>query len=77
MGKIYRLELDAKNLGHVLDALESRALAWLRTAEFHRTGESPLDFLVEECTDAEEADRIAAGFQNVIQVIKQQKEQQG
>src|SRR6185436_12274744 len=48
MSKKYRIELDGFDLGQVLDGLEVRADAWMKTARYHRTGESPRDILVEE-----------------------------
>jgi hypothetical protein len=76
MKKTYRIELDDFDLGQVLDGLEIRAEAWEKTADYHRTGESPPDFIVEECNDAEEADRIASHYRSIIAKIRKQQEEQ-
>jgi hypothetical protein len=60
MSKTYLIRLEENDLGQLLDGLESRAEAWERTANYHRTGESPADFIVEECNDADEAENISA-----------------
>ncbi len=76
MPKKYRIELDELDLGQLLDGLEARADAWEKTADFHRTGESPADFIVEECNGADEADKIAAHYRSIIAQIIEQREAQ-
>jgi hypothetical protein len=76
MRQTYRIELDALDLGQLLDGLEARAEAWEKTADYHLTGESPADFIVEECSDADEAIRIAAHYHSIITKIQQQREAQ-
>ncbi len=76
MRQIYRIELDDRDLGQLLDGLEARAEAWEKTAEYHRAGESPPDFIVEECRDAGEASRIAAHYRSIISKIHKQREAQ-
>jgi hypothetical protein len=72
----YRIELDELDPGQVLDGLETRATAWEKTAIYHRTGESPPDVVVEECRDAEEAEKIAAHYRSIIATIREQREAQ-
>ena len=76
MSKTYRIELGDLGLGQLLDGLEARAEAWEKTASYHRTRESPPDFLVEECSDADEADRIASHYRSIIAKIEKQREEQ-
>ena len=76
MWKKYRIELDALDLGQILDGLEVRAEAWEKTAEFHRSGKTPDDFLVEECRDAAEAENIAAHYRSIIGKILTQRNAQ-
>ena len=76
MPKKYRIELDDSDLGQLLDGLEARVEAWEKTADYHRTAESPPDFIVEECNDADEADRIARHYRSIISKIRQQQEEQ-
>jgi hypothetical protein len=56
--------------------LEIRAGTWEKTGEYHRTGESPPDFIVEECSDADEASRIANHYRSIIAKIRKQQEEQ-
>ncbi len=73
MRKTYCIELDEFDLGQLLDGLQVRAEAWERTAAYHRTGESPADFIVEECSDSDEANRIAAHYRSIISKIQEQR----
>jgi hypothetical protein len=70
----YTIELDELDLGQLLDGLESRAVAWEKTAEFHRKGE--VDVIVEESRDAEEAEKIGAHYRSIIDKIEKQREAQ-
>lgn len=72
----YKIELSEFDLGQVLDGLEVRVVAWEKTAVYHRTGESPDDIIVEECLDAEEAEKIAAHYRSIIDKIRKQREAQ-
>ena len=76
MSKIYRIELNDLDLGQLLEGLESRAEAWEKTADYHRTGESPPDFIVEECNDTDEAGVIAGQYRSIITTIRKQREAQ-
>lgn len=75
-GKSYVIKLNAADLGQLMDGLECRAAAWERTAGYHRTGVALDGFLVEECNDAEEAERIAKHYRSIIATIMQQTEHQ-
>jgi hypothetical protein len=76
MSKTYVLQLDDNDVGQLLDGLETRAVAWSKTADYHHTGESPPDFIVEECNDADEANRIATYYRSIIAKIQIQQEAQ-
>ena len=76
MAKTYLLRLDENDVGQILDGLEVRAAAWEKTAEYHRTGESPPGFLVEECDDADEAAAIARRYRGIIANLVNQREVQ-
>ncbi len=76
MAKTYRIVLSAIDLGQLLDGLQDRAEAWEKTADFHRTGESPPNFIIEECTDSDEADGIAAHYRSIISKLEAQREAQ-
>ena len=70
----YSIELGEFDLGQLLDGLESRAAIWEKTAKYHRTGET--DAFIEECRDAEEAEKIAAHYRSIIDEIRSQREVQ-
>ena len=76
MIKTDRIELDGHDLGQLLDGLEARAEAWEKTADYHRTGQSTPDFIVEESNDADEADGIANHYRSIIAKIRKQQEEQ-
>jgi hypothetical protein len=76
MGKTYMLRLEESDLGQLLDGLDARAVAWTKTADYHRAGESPPDFIVEECNDADEAEQIAKHYRSIIAKIHKQQEEQ-
>ena len=75
-GKFYVVKLSAADLGQLIDGLECRAEAWERTAVYHRTGVAPDGFLVEECNDVAEAERIANHCRSILATIVQQTEHQ-
>jgi hypothetical protein len=72
----FRIELDELDLGQILDGLEVRAEVWEKTAAYYRTGESPSGVLVEECRDAEEAEKIVTHYRSIIAKIREQREAQ-
>lgn len=76
MQKIYQIQINAHDLGQLLDGLEARAEAWEKTAVYHRTGHSPPDFIVEEGNDADEADSIANHYRSIIVKIRKQQDEQ-
>lgn len=78
MEKHYKIELDEHDLGQLLDGLEIRVESWKRTADYLRTGEMPNGelFIIEECSDEEEADGLAARYQAIIKSIRSQMEAQ-
>lgn len=76
MQKTYRIQTNAHDLGQLLDGLEARAEAWEKTADYHRTGQSPTGFISEESNDAHEADSIASHNQSIVAKIRKQQEEQ-
>jgi hypothetical protein len=73
MGKQVLLTLDSLDVGQILDGLRSRQASWANTAVFLRDGYFPDEaFLCEECSDPDEAQRIADYYQRVILRIEQQ-----
>ncbi|MEY4570654.1 MAG: hypothetical protein RLZZ398_2093 [Verrucomicrobiota bacterium] len=78
MAKIYRIELDEHDLGQLLDGLEIRADSWRRTAEYLRAGDMPDGefFIIEECSDEDEAEAIAADYGRIIGILMEQRDSQ-
>ena len=73
MGTLRTLTLDSNDIGQILDGLRCRADNWRETAEYLETGHtSRHDFVVEECSDAHEAQAIADHYERIITSIKSQ-----
>jgi hypothetical protein len=72
----YHIELDALDVGQLLDGLQMRAESWERTAEYLRLGYVEGDYMVEECSKPEEADAITALYRSIVRRIQQQMEAQ-
>jgi hypothetical protein len=78
MGKKFRIELDGIDVGQIVDGITSRAESWQKTADFLETGYSFDDsFVCEECSDADEATKIAAHFSSIAACIQRQVTEQG
>jgi hypothetical protein len=78
MSKTYRIELSEAELFQALDGLELRAEAWEKTANYLRTGRMPKGefFIIEECSDANEAEQIGKTYRSIIGKIREQIEKQ-
>jgi hypothetical protein len=76
MQKVYSIQINAHDLGQLLDGLEARAEAWEKTADYHRTGQSPPGFIVEESNGAGEAGGIANHYRSIIAKIRHQQAEQ-
>lgn len=77
MEKDYVIRLSAFDLGQLINGLEVRHRAWRDTAAYLRTGDVPsADFVMEECRDAEEAERLAGHYERIMdRILVQQREQ--
>ncbi|MFN6114771.1 MAG: hypothetical protein ACK46C_02710 [Flavobacteriales bacterium] len=74
MEKDYVIRLNAFDLGQLLDGLEVRANAWRHTAEYLETGQFPVpDFVMEECSEAFEARKLADHYERIIALVLEQK----
>jgi hypothetical protein len=69
---LFHIELGSDDLHQILDGLEIRAEAWERTETYLLTGYAPDDFIVEECSNADEAHQIAAQYRSIIAKIRNQ-----
>ena len=78
MGKTLQISIDAIELGQILDGLRCRQESWANTTIFLRDGFFPDDaFVCEECSDADEAQKIAGHYQRIISAIERQIDEQG
>jgi len=78
MGATYTIRFEANDLGQLLDGLRSRSESWHNTAEYFESGYSPRDdFIIEECSDVEEARAIADHYDRIISGIETQMKAQG
>jgi hypothetical protein len=77
MSKIYHIQLEANDLGQILDGLREREESWRRTAEYFRSGGDGDDaFAIEECTDEHEAECIAEFYSRIIADLERQRKNQ-
>lgn len=73
MGNILTIRLDANDVYQLLDGLRCRSESWHGTARYMNHGFSDRpDFIIEECRDAEEAQKIAAHYDRIIATIEAQ-----
>ncbi len=78
MGKAFHLTIDGFDLGQILDGLRRRQESWANTAIYLRDDYFPDDsFACEECSDTNEAQKIADHYQKIITAIERQIEDQG
>ena len=78
MGKQFHLTLDSLDVGQILDGLQSRQESWANTAIYLRDGYFPDDaFVCEECSHADEAQKIANHYQRIIDAVERQVAAQG
>lgn len=73
MAKMVRIEMSDIDLGQTLDALDTRAEAYEKTAAY-LDGESIEDdgFIIEEVNDSYEARRVAEHFRSIMAKIEEQ-----
>jgi hypothetical protein len=75
--KKYRVELEANDLGQVLEGLRAREESWRNTAIYLRDGYFPDDtFVCEECSDEHEAESIANFYKRIILSLERQRDKQ-
>ena len=78
MGKQLRLTLDSLDVGQILDGLHSRQKSWANTAIYLRDDYFPdAAFVCEECSHADEAQKIANHYQRIIDAVERQVAAQG
>lgn len=73
MATIYNLKLSSVDVFQIIDALNSRADSYQKTA-CYLSGENEVNenIMIEECNGPFEAQEIARHFQDVIKTIEKQ-----
>jgi len=66
------LTLPALAVGQILDALYIRLETWEYTEEYLNTGYVHEPYCIEECSNADEARRIADYYKDIIESIEKQ-----
>ncbi len=64
------LSLDERILGQIMDAIEVRQEAWSKTAAWYRGELDDPFFVIEQCSDDEEAEDIAALYAEIERVLR-------
>jgi len=79
MSRVVTISLESADVFQILDALDSRAEAYEKTAslmkgEYKLSEEDALDdfFVPEECRDAAEAEEIAKHFRDIFRTLESQ-----
>jgi hypothetical protein len=76
MEKFVTLRLPRDDVSQIIDGLIQRMIIWKTTEEYLETGFSHLGDYIEECSDPEEAHFIAEHYENIIDLINIQLENQ-
>lgn len=69
---IVSLKLPRLMVGQIIDGLRERQKVWQLTAEYMETGETSEPCIIEECSDADEANNIANYYDEIIKRIEVQ-----
>jgi hypothetical protein len=72
MNETVNLSLPALDVGQILDALQIRMEAWSYTADYLKTGRITESYPIEECSDVDEAQRLADYYASIIKSIEEQ-----
>ena len=74
--KKYAIRLSGLDLGQVIDGREARSNDWRLTATYLETGKAPDGFVIEECCNAEETQRLAEHYEHILDSLIQQQTEQ-
>jgi len=72
MSEDIKLNLPELAVGQILDALYQRLEIWEYTEEYLNAGLVREPYLIEECSDADEAHQIAEYYKEIIESIEKQ-----
>ena len=76
MDKFVTLRIPKIDVLQIIDGLTQRMIIWKTTEEVMETGFSHLGNLIEECSNPQEAHFIAKHYENIIELINNQLENQ-
>jgi hypothetical protein len=72
MNETINLSLPSLDVGQILDGLQIRMEKWAYTAEYLRTGRITKPYCIEECSSADEAQRLADYYGSIIRSTEEQ-----
>lgn len=70
------LQLSRNVVGQICQGLHERMLTWRATAQYLEEGYSHISEMIEECSNPHEAKAIADWYEQIIQSIRQQIDEQ-
>ena len=70
------LDLPDNDVGQLLDGLEVLIEQWDYTARYHEHGVIEDEYMIRECTDADEANSIAGWYREIAAMIRAQRDAQ-
>ena len=76
MGKFVTLRLPLIDVFQIIDGLTARMIIWKTTEQYLEEGYSHLSDFIEECSDSQEAHFIVQHYENIIELINKQLENQ-
>jgi hypothetical protein len=76
MEEFVTLRLPRNVVGQIIDGLTERMIIWQTTEQYLEEGYSHLGDCIEECSDSQEAHFIAQEYENIIDLINKQLENQ-
>ncbi|MBN2591036.1 MAG: hypothetical protein JXA96_14310 [Sedimentisphaerales bacterium] len=76
MEKFVTLRLPLIDVFQIIDGLTERMIIWKTTERYLEGGYSHFGDVTEECSDSEEARFIAEHYENIIDLIKMQLDNQ-
>ena len=74
--RLYHFSLRPIDFGQMFDGLCARRDSWLETAKWFRGECKDPYFMIEECSDEDEAQEIAAHYSEIIETLQAQAERQ-
>ena len=74
--RLYHFSLRALDFGQMIDGICARRDAWAETAKWFRGECEAPYFMIEECSDEQEAQQIADHYSEIVETLQKQAEPQ-